>query len=243
MGDWRRHAIYFAPPRAGGLARFGAAWLGWDPEAGRACPRPANAPEPAVVAEPARYGFHATLKAPFRLAEGEGAESLDAAAGALAASLPAFAMRLRVASLASFVALVPETPPPALAALEAAVVRGLDRFRAPLRPEEVARRRPDRLDATGRAHLARWGYPHVLDRFRFHMTLTGPLPPEQAERIRDALAATLSPLLADAVPVREICRFAEAPDGRFHLLRRFPLGPSQAGKGAGNLPGPRVKES
>lgn len=228
MGDWRRHAIYFAPPARSGLAAFGATWLGWDPETGRDRPRPADAPAAAVVADPARYGFHATLKAPFRLAEGESEGSLDAATATLAATLPGFAMRLRVASLVGFVALVPVDPPADLAALEATVVQRLDRFRAPLRQAEIARRRPERLDAAERAHLERWGYPHVLDRFRFHMTLTGALAPEAAERIREGLAPRLAPLLAQPVPVREICRFGEAADGRFHLLRRFPLGPASS---------------
>ena len=34
MTEWRRHAIYFAPPEGDPLAAFGAAWLGWDPAAG-----------------------------------------------------------------------------------------------------------------------------------------------------------------------------------------------------------------
>ena len=74
MGDWRRHAIYFAPPAGSPLAEFGADWLGWDPATGRGrdgfdlpgLPRR----RAELVATPARYGFHATLKAPFRLGRG-----------------------------------------------------------------------------------------------------------------------------------------------------------------------------
>ncbi|MFT3973849.1 MAG: DUF1045 domain-containing protein [Amaricoccus sp.] len=225
MGEWRRHAIYFAPPQGSALARFGAAWLGWDPEAGAEVSRPADAPLAATaVAEPARYGFHATLKAPFRLANAEALPDLDAATARLALALPGFALRLDVAVIGAFVALVPAAAPTALATLEAGLVKGLDGFRAQLTDAETARRRPERLDATGRAHLAAWGYPHVLDRFRFHMTLTGPLGTPEAAR--SALADRLQPLLAEPMPVREICRFSEAPDGRFHLVRRFPLAPA-----------------
>lgn len=225
MGEWRRHAIYFAPPAASGLARFGAAWLGWDPAAGAEVPRlRLHGIAADAVAEPARYGFHATLKAPFRLALGTEVAGLDAAAAALARTLPAVELTLRVARLGSFVALVPVAVPAGLVALEAGLVRGLDRFRAPLTDAEVARRHRERLAAVERAHLAAWGYPYVLDRYRFHMTLTGALSDAAAETARNALAEAIGPLLAAPMPVREVCRFSEAADGRFHLLRRFRLG-------------------
>jgi putative phosphonate metabolism protein len=227
MGDWRRHAIYFAPPRGSALARFGAAWLGWDPEAGvepegvelAGLPRP----RPELVAAPARYGFHATLKAPFRLAEGCDPAGLDAATAAVGAGSRTLELRLRLGVVGAFLALVPEGAPPELAALERACVTGLDCFRAPATAEELARR-GEGLDAGEAAHLAAWGYPYVLDRFRFHMTLTGALPPPEREAARAVLAPALAPLLGEPLPVREICRFAEAADGRFRLLARFPLG-------------------
>ncbi len=232
MGDWRRHAIYFAPPAGSALARFGADWLGWEPEAGEArdgftlpgLPQP----RAALVAAPARYGLHATLKPPFRLAAGRDAAGLDAAVARLAAECRGFALRLRVAELGAWLALVAEAEPPGLAALEAACVTRLDGFRAAPDPPEVARRRAAGLDAGEEANLLRWGYPYVLDRFRFHLTLAGPLPPAVRAPVAAALEAALAPLLAAPVPVTEICRFAEAPDGRFRLLSRHPLGAAAA---------------
>jgi hypothetical protein len=73
------------------------------------------------------------------------------------------------------------------------------------------------------ANLARWGYPWVFDRFRFHMTLTGALPPAEAAAVLAALGPTLAPLLAQPVPVGAICHFAEGADGRFRVLGRYPL--------------------
>ena len=99
---------------------------------------------------------------------------------------------------------------------------GLDRFRAPLTPEEIARRGP-MPDPVARAHLARWGYPWVLDRFRFHMTLTRALPPGESTAVLRALARPLGPLLAEPVAVAGLCHFAEAADGRFRVLARYPL--------------------
>ena len=133
MGDRRRHAIYFAP-RPGPLAAFGAAWLGWDAETGGSpaldlpgLPRP----RPELVAAARRYGFHATLKAPFRLAAGQGEADLDAALSALAKEHAPIGLRLRLAELGTFVALVPARPPATLRRLADACVVRLDAFRAP----------------------------------------------------------------------------------------------------------------
>ena len=70
-----RYVLYFAPRPETALAQFGARWLGWDIDRGQAIDVPETAGLPttlhdAVTAEPRHYGFHATLKAPFRLAEG-----------------------------------------------------------------------------------------------------------------------------------------------------------------------------
>ena len=113
-----------------------------------------------------------------------------------------------------FLALVPEEAPPALAALEEACVTGLDAFRAPADAAETGAAADGGLDAVEEENLRRWGYPYVLERFRFHMTLTGPLPPEARAAVRAALEPALAPLLAEPVPVAEICRFAEGGDGR-----------------------------
>ena len=227
MGEWRRHAIYFAPPVSSPLARFGAHWLGWDPAAGEArhglelpdLPRP----RAALTEAPRRYGFHATLKPPFRLPSAATAAALDAATGALAAGLPSFALGLRLARIGDFLALVPAREPPALHRLADACVTDLDGFRAPGSPAEIERRRAAGLDLAEERNLLAWGYPYVLERFRFHMTLTGPLAEHEIPDVRRALAGALAPMVATDLPVTEICRFAEGCDGRFRIVRRFPL--------------------
>ena len=229
MGEWRRHAIYFAP-EPGPLARFGAGWLGWDAEGGVAVDPPAVLPavlalrRAEITAEPRRYGFHATLKAPFRLAPGADLGLLDAAAAAVAAGREPFALPLRVGAIGGFVALVPADDTDAATDLAALCVVRLDRFRAPPREDELARRRGAGLDAEGEANLRLWGYPWVLDRFRFHMTLTGALAAGERARVQGALADALRPHLAAPVPVAAICRFSEGADGRFRLVRRFRFG-------------------
>jgi putative phosphonate metabolism protein len=228
MSEWRRHAIYFAPA-PGPLARFGAEWLGRDAATDAvAGPPPGLLPflaaqREAITAGPRRYGFHATLKAPFRLAEDATVDDLDAAAAALARTRTDFALPLRVAVIGRFVALVPHGDTAEIDALAAACVTRLDPLRAPHSAAELARRRAAGLDAEGMAYLLRWGYPYVLDRFRFHMTLTGSLG-DGREEVRAALAETLAPMLAAPVAIDAICRFSEGADGGFRLVRRFPLG-------------------
>jgi putative phosphonate metabolism protein len=227
MANWRRHAIYFAPPAGGALARFGAAWLGWDAEAGAAVAAidPPGLPiaRAALVEAPRRYGFHATLKPPFRLAAGCEAPALDAALAEVAAGFAPFALRLRLDWLGDFLALAPGDAPPVLAALAAACVTRLDGFRAAPEPGERARWRAAGLDAAEEANLRRWGYPWVLDRFRFHITLTGPVPAEARAATAVALAPAVAPLVAAPVPVAEICRFGEGADGMFRLVSRHRL--------------------
>ncbi len=221
MSDaWQRYAIYYLPP-AGVLAEFGARWLGWDVAGGMAC---AQTPEDAALTQRARkYGFHATLKAPFRLAEGHSPEALHEAVANLAAGQrPARADGLRLDRIGRFMALEIAGDSAEIDALAAACVTGLDHMRAPLRPADLERRRAARLTPAQDALLLDWGYPYVLAEFRFHMTLTGPVPPAQADAVRDRLARELPPLPRPFV-IEQIALVGEAEDGNFHLIDRFAL--------------------
>lgn len=181
-----RYALYFAPAPGSAWARFGDEWL---------------ARSDARVEQPRRYGFHATLKAPFRLRR-------EATLAQLVEELERFARtqrvfhvaRLRVALLDDFLALVPHDAEPRLEALAAGCVKTFDHLRAPLNALELDRRRREPLTQRQEALLARWGYPYVLDEFRFHMSLTGPLrgaQPPPTPRLPE------EPLPIDAVTIFE----------------------------------------
>lgn len=228
MSDYRRYAVYWAPKRGSALARFGTEWLGWDAEEGMARPHPEvpglPAPAEVLTRAPRRYGFHATLKAPFRLRDGQSAETLAGAVAALAAAQAPFHLpELEIAALGPFLALVPSASCPPLDRLAAACVTELDGFRAPMEPDERERRAAG-LGTVERAMLDRWGYPFVLDRFRFHLTLTGPLDDETRGQTAAALLPVLTPILARGQRISEICLFGEPETGPFRLLLRFPLG-------------------
>jgi putative phosphonate metabolism protein len=234
-----RYAIYWAPPAGSPLARLGASWLGRDAEGQPVAPRPAIAGVAAdalaaLTAEPRRYALHATLKPPFALADGGDLATLRNAVAAFAAGRPRLVLpALRVALIERFIALTPSGPSPALDALAAACVTVFDRFRAPPYPAELARRRAAGLSPAQEAHLARWGYPYVLDCFRFHVTLTGPLRPEEAERLMKPLAALFQPATEAPVRLDDIALFHQpSPGAPFGLIERFPLGGDPAAAGA-----------
>jgi hypothetical protein len=224
MDQMNRFAVYFAP-RPGAFADRANAWLGWDPALGQTLPQPAipGIPDPAAItAEPRRYGFHGTIRAPFRLAAGVTPETARQTIAALAARLPAVTCDgLRLENLHGFLALTPTGCEAALLELGAGVVEGTEALRAPLSDAEIARRRPECLSSRQRELLHRWGYPFVMEEFRFHLTLTDRL--SDPGPAMTALAAHFAPVLPRPFVIEDLCLFGEDGAGRFHLLHRYAL--------------------
>jgi 2'-5' RNA ligase len=242
-----RFAIYTAPgagsadPAAALLRERAEQWLGRSIAGHPVTPGvPAGWTREAVDAitvSARRYGFHATLKAPFHLTEGRTPEELDAALAQFAAGRERVLVhRLRVARLGGFFALIPgvgameeagvgEEVEEATAvaaelyALADAVVTGFDGFRAPPTEAELARRDPASLTPRQRELLEAWGYPYVLDEFRFHLTVTDRIPPEQQPAVESALNGWFAASLGATVPVDALALFAEAEPGAPFTLR------------------------
>lgn len=215
-----RYAIYFAPDRHSPWWAFGAHWLGRNEHDNTALPQPKleeiSAAELAgITAEPRRYGFHATLKAPFRLSAAHTEPDLVARLGQLAQTLAPVALGpLRIATLGTFVALVPEISSAGLQALAVACVSGLDDLRAPLEEAELARRHAAGLDARETELLALYGYPHVMERFRLHLTLTGPVDDALAQRVSRVAGPAIAHLNTEApLSLDRLCLFVERSPG------------------------------
>jgi putative phosphonate metabolism protein len=201
-----RFAIYFVPAADTALYRFGAAVLGYDCYTGEpvAPLRDVGATEAgwsALTAEPRTYGFHATLKAPFRLRGEFNQADLLAELRTVPASIsPIPTFEPAVGLIEEFVAIVPATASPALDRLAADCVTGFERFRLPMTAEERSRRLAAGLSPNQAANLDRWGYPYVFEEFRFHMTLTGRIGPDR----RAAIHALLQNEFAQACGYRPI---------------------------------------
>lgn len=225
MDQMKRFAIYYAP-EPGAFADAAAAWLGWDLAFGQFVPQPTLALPRSlaeVTAEPRKYGFHATLKPPFRLAEGVSFADLTQATAELAQSLaPLTLPGLQMVNLDGFLALTPTGDETALQAFAAQIVQQLDPLRASLTPAEIARRRPERLTQRQRELLATYGYPYVLEQFRFHLTLSGPLAQDETA-IATAAARHFAGLIPQPFVIAEICLCGEDAMGQFHLLHRYAL--------------------
>lgn len=216
----KRYAIYYAPPM-GAFAQAAAEWLGWDVARGVAV----DQPDPSlagITADPRKYGFHATIKAPFRLADGVGFDDLKTAFTALAADMsPVTLTGLHMVQLEGFLALIPLSPSAALQDMAARIVRDLDRFRAPLNGSELARRRPETLTPRQRDLLESYGYPYVMEQFQFHMTLTGRT---DDPKLQAAASAHFHGLIPAPLHIDDLCLMGEDDLGRFHLLHRAALG-------------------
>ncbi len=234
-----RWAVYFCPAPHSPWARAGARWLGRDVDDEVCGPPPRIAGWSVqacsrVTAAPRRYGWHGTLRAPWRLAAQFGTADLLIALKRLAEEFAPFDLpRLHLAELNGFLALQPVQPCAALQALADACLVRLQPLAAPLTAPERDRYAAGGLSPRQQAFLRDWGYPYVREEFCFHMTLTDRLEglssPQRAE-LRAAAAASFEalpqPLHFDALSL-----FAESQPGA--ALRRVARIALNGGAGSG----------
>jgi hypothetical protein len=216
-----RYAIYYCPQAGTGLAAFGQAWLSHDTSiAGIDVQR-----FDELVREVRRYGWHATIRAPFHLVPERSYDDLHRAVNAIASTMHAFALPLRLDSLAGFLALRPESASGRIDALAATCLHALQPLCAPL--NEDLRSRAHGLDATERELLRRYGYPYVLDRYRFHMTLAAPAAPHEERAMRTAICAQGMDSAIAHIDALAICGEPYA-GADFEELERIPLAIKEA---------------
>lgn len=234
-----RYAVYFTPAREEPLAQTAAGWLGRDAYGGEAGRHDVVAGLSAAeiafhTASARRYGFHATLKAPFHLARDQDEKSLIGAFEAFcAARTPLILPRTRLAQMGGFFALVPTERVSQLDILAAEAVRAFEPFRAPLSDAEIARRNPEALTAAQLRNLHGWGYPYIFDEFRFHMTLTGRVSDEDSPRLARAIESAFGPLLDGPLAIDTLALFVEPePGAPFIVHTARALGAAQQRKSA-----------
>lgn len=242
-----RYAIYFSPAPDSLWWDAGCRWLGRDASSGIEFEQGQVPGLPPLLlakltADARRYGFHATLKAPFRLAGGGAASHLAALATEFAAAQrPIVLEGLQVRPIGDFLALRPSGPGAEIGALATRCVAYFDALRAAPTDAELARRRHAGLNARQEWLLQRWGYPYTEEQFRFHLTLSDGLSGvsagsvcllRQAAEQRFAAAGAGAPLVIDALT---ICR-EEGPGAAFAIWRRFPFGAAVMPAATGHAP-------
>lgn len=176
-----RCAVYFVPEIHSAWWQAGSAWLGRCAATGLSMGQPpllgiSSEFQRGCTSEPRRYGWHATIKAPFKIKPGENLRSVMSALHDLANTLPSFDLPpLQVSSDGGFLALRPMGDVSQINSTAAACVMGLHRFTTPLNETDLTRRRQAQLTPEQDRLLLAWGYPYVFDEFQFHLSLTGRL--------------------------------------------------------------------
>ena len=225
-----RFAVYFAPAESSLLWHRACHWLGRDPSSGETLPQPKldgfDAARFESLTESARrYGFHATLRSPFRLASGCDADRLAATAAAFARISPPVALGpVAIRNLDGFLAIMPETQTRELTGFAANCVSRFETCRAPLTEIERARRLTAGLSARQAELTDQYGYPYVMEAFRFHMTLTDRLSGADRDLILPAAEAYFAEALAQPFVLDRLVIFHEPEPGMpFYRLDDFPL--------------------
>jgi ribose 1,5-bisphosphokinase len=209
-----RVALYYAPPADSAAWRRGSDWLGRDALNGASTLSVLEQSGGARARQAARYGWHATLKAPFMLQPALTVAQLIEHVAALARRFEPFDLPLAVADMAGFLVLRPVDPPPVLAELASACVVGLE----PLADRRLPGKPRHGLNARQRQLLLRWGYPYVFEQYRFHLTLSDTLGPGcDATPLKQAAQRHFAGHMTPSV--QGIALFAEAEaDGPFRYL-------------------------
>ncbi|MES2536444.1 MAG: phosphonate metabolism protein/1,5-bisphosphokinase (PRPP-forming) PhnN [Pseudomonadota bacterium] len=237
MTRMARYALYFAPISNTPWWDAGCRWFGRNALDGAEFPQTqipgiSRIQLAKLTARPRRYGFHATLKPPFELADGFSESHLvDMAAAFCHTQRPIVLEDMRVRPIGDFLALSPAGQNEEIKALAMRCVSFFDLLRAPPTAGELQKRRETGLTARQEALLQRWGYPYVDEEYQLHMTLTdsiGALDEGSRNTIHEAAerrfaAAANTPLAIDGLTIfRE-----EQPGSPLLIWRHFPFNPVQ----------------
>jgi hypothetical protein len=227
-----RYAIYYAPEPDSALDTFGQTWLG---HRGVDALAAALGKTSTVTVErigqltesPRRYGFHGTLKPPFELNAANRPEGLLAAARVFARSRAEIELPpLELAVIGKFIALTPIAESAALERLAAACVRAFEGFRTPLSKQQEEDYKLNKLTVHQEQMLEHWGYPYVMEEFRFHISLTDRIDDDRERQgVMELLTKLAQPVVGQPIRIRDLVVFAQDGIGQpMTPLERIPFG-------------------
>ncbi len=208
----KRYAIYFTLPQTDPVYQTAIKWLGYDAYSGNKTNTDSKklAKNRQYVSKAAKYGFHATLKPPFRLSQDKSEEQLIDELENFASSITAFTCKpLKIKSMTHFIALAPKNSCDQLDAFAAQCLKHFEPFRAQLTREEYQKRNPVLLSERQLRYLEQWGYPYVEDEFRFHMTLTDSMMEDEIKKIKKKLKQYFKEVLGKPLQINQLHIFRQ----------------------------------
>ncbi|MBL7004053.1 MAG: DUF1045 domain-containing protein [Gammaproteobacteria bacterium] len=226
--DSQRFALYFTCAAEDSLYQKATEWLGhciYNQNNDLSPSFSLESNQYRMVQKAAHYGFHATLKPPFRLRSGTTQAELEEHLQDFTLTIPPFkCSALKINAIHNFIALTPSQTCNELNHLAAQCVLEFEYFRAPLNEAERQKRLSSSLTSRQLQLLNQYGYPYVLDEFRFHMTLSDRLPSNMINDAMLQLMVEFSPFLSSNLEVDHIylCQQTK-PSEPFYIVRSYPL--------------------
>ena len=220
--NFSRYAIYYIPDMR--LFQIGSHWLGWNSLLGHETYLSNDHRE--ITKRPRKYGFHATIKPPFSLASKFTQSELQAEFHTFCPTVsPVTGGILKISRLGQFLAITQDEQPNEVTDLAAATVSHFDKFRARLTEDDIEKRRRRTLTPLQDELMLRWGYPYVMQEFKFHMTLTGPLQNNEIDAIEHDANTRFQEFLDKPLNLASLSLLGEdRENGRFHAIERLSLG-------------------
>ncbi len=236
MTNYKRVAIYFLPKKNSSLENFGKNLLGRDIDKKKKISLTRRQKYfinrgftyfdelKDYCEEPAKYGFHATLKAPFRLKQNVKTKNFYDVISHIAAQHSRFKIKgLKIVYSKKFTFITSRKPNKLLINLENDLVKHLDTFRAELNKTEIKKRIPDSLTFKQNKYLKEWGYPFVFDQFKFHMTLMNQNNNKLSNKQKLELEKLIYKISNNVIEFNEISLLGENKNGHFEEIKRFKL--------------------
>ena len=219
--NFSRYAIYYIPEQP--LFQLGSDWLGWNSLTGREIPLSDD--QRGITKRPRKYGFHATIKPPFVLSPDHTQDDLKTEFKSFCQSTsPATGGNLTISRLGRFLAITQDHQASDVTALAAAAVTHFDKFRARLSEDAIAKRRQSKLYPQQNMLMLRWGYPYVMQEFKFHMTLTGPLKNTDIDSTDHRANAVFHDHLGKPLGINALALLGEDENsGHFHIIEHKAL--------------------
>ncbi len=225
-----RLAIYFSPLQGSELAKAAAQWLGRNNESLTYQEQKTDFTLNSVkitqiTSSPFHYGFHGTLKPPFRPVPGTDLEKVKDRLCFFASQFKKFTLPpLHLRQIHTFFCLTPTVRCEQLHNLADETVRAFDDLRRPPSQDELQKRREANLSPAQEEMLVTWGYPYVMDQFRFHLTLTNNIGSQaDCAVIERELQHRFPQSMLNAVTFSQLCLFIEENGAPMKMIAAFPL--------------------